>query len=273
VPLQVLIEASIIEVTLNDNLDYGVEWFFNNELGSHEGQGLLDLGAAGIGPLIPGFSYTIVNSANNVRFVLNALAEESEVNVLSSPSLMVLDNQTATIYVGDDIPVATRQSVSVITPDAPQINEIEFRQTGVTLEVTPRVNNSGLVTMEIRQSVSLAVDTTTSTLDSPTIQNRLIETVVAINSGETLILGGLIQETQTEAISGIPVLYKLPIIGPLFGATSNEVRRTELLVLLTPRVARDRGEARAISEEYRQKLKSVTPIEPNRPDSSADEPS
>ncbi|MCI0400778.1 MAG: type II secretion system secretin GspD [Gammaproteobacteria bacterium] len=273
VPLQVLIEASIIEVTLNDNLDYGVEWFFRNELGSYTGQGLLDLGIAGIGPLIPGFSYTIVNSANNVRFVLNALAEESEINVLSSPSLMVLDNQTATINVGDEIPVATRQSVSVISPDAPQINEITFRQTGVTLEVTPRVNNSGLVTLEIRQEVSLPVQTTTSTLDSPTIQNRTIETIVAVNSGETLILGGLIQETETNAESGIPVLYKIPILGPLFGATSNEARRTELIVLLTPRVARNRDEARAISEEYRQKLKSVTPIEQNRPDSSADEPS
>ena len=273
VPLQVLIEASIIEVTLNDNLDYGVEWFFSNELGSDTGQGLLDLGAAGIGPLIPGFSYTIVNSANNVRFVLNALAEESEIKVLSSPSLMVLDNQTAIINVGDDIPVATRQSVSVISADAPQVNEITFRQTGVTLEVTPRVNNSGLVTMEIRQSVSLAIDTTTSNLDSPTIQQRLIETVVAINSGETLILGGLIQETETKAKTGIPVLHKIPILGALFGATSNEVRRTELLVLLTPRVARDRGEARAISEEYRQKLRSVIPIENRRPGTLADDPS
>ena len=259
VPLQVLIEASIIEVTLRDDLNYGVEWFFKNTIqrgGIREGRGTLDLGDTGLNPLT-GFSYSILDTAQDVRVAINALEEESEVNVLSSPSLMVLDNQTAIINVGDEIPVPTRQSVSNIDPNSPTVNEIQFRQTGVTLTVTPRVNSSGLVTMEIKQEVSNAVSTTSSNIDAPTIQQRQIESVVAINSGETIVLGGLIQETETDSQSGVPGLIKIPLIGKLFGQTRDESRRTELLVLLTPRVVRNKNEARGITDEFRRKLKGL----------------
>jgi general secretion pathway protein D len=259
VPLQVLVEASIIEVTLSDELSYGVEWFFNNKVGSRTGQGQLDLGAAGLSALAPGFSYTIINSAGNIKAVLNALETESEINVLSSPSLMVLDNQTATINVGEEIPVPTRQSTSNIDPNAPTVNEIQFRDTGITLEVTPRVNNSGLVTMEIRQEVSNAIATTSSNLDAPTIQQRQIESSVAINSGQTIILGGLIRNSATQNEGGIPGLYKIPVIGKLFGSTSIEERRTELVVLLTPRVVRNNNDAKKITEEFKRKLHNLPP--------------
>ena len=261
VPLQVLIEASIIEVTLTDELNYGVEWFFKNTIDDKTGRGILDLGQPGISALAPGFSYTIIDNIGNVRLALNALAEASEINVLSSPSLMVLDNQTARINVGDEIPIPTRQSVSNIDPDAPTVNEIQFRKTGVTLTVTPRVNNGGLVIMEIKQEVSSAVRTTTSSLDAPTIQLREIESVVAINSGETIVLGGLIQDSQTNNESGIPGLRNIPFIGKLFGQTTDDSRRTELLVLITPRVVHSRVEARDITEEFRRKLKGIPPLE------------
>ncbi len=259
VPLQVLIEASIIEVTLNDDLSYGVEWFFNNQVGSRRGQGQLDLGDAGISALAPGFSYTIINSASNVKVALNALESESDINVLSAPSLMVLDNQTATINVGDEIPVPTRQSVSNIDPNAPTVNEIQFRNTGVTLEVTPRVNNSGLVTMDIRQEVSNAVATTSSTIDAPTIQQRQIESTVAINTGQTIVLGGLIRNSETENESGIPGLQRIPVIGNLFGNSIIEKRRTELVVLITPRVVRNNTDAQKITDEFRRKLENLPP--------------
>ena len=261
VPLQVLIEASILEVTLNDNLNYGVEWFFKNGLGNDRtGQGQLDLGNAGLAALAPGFSYTIVNSLGNVRVALNALEEESEIKVLSSPSLMVLDNQIATINVGDEIPIATRSSVSNIDSNAPSVNEISYRATGVTLDVLPRVNNSGLVTMEIKQEVSQALETTISNIDSPTIQQRQINSTVAINSGETIVLGGLIQDIETQAESGIPLLRSLPLIGKLFGTTRDQARRTELIVLITPHVVRNNNDARNITEEFRRKLRSLPPI-------------
>ena len=259
VPLQVLIEASIIEVTLRDDLNYGVEWFFKNNLGhDRTGKGTLDLGGVGLSALSPSFAYTIVDAADQVRLALNALAEESEINILSSPSLMVLDNQTAMINVGDEIPIPVRQSVSNVDPAAPTVNEIQFRQTGVTLNVTPRVGSSGLVTMQIRQEVSNAVNTTTSEIDAPTIQQRQIESTIAINSGDSIILGGLIQGTSTYSEQGIPLLHKIPLIGKLFGQTRDESRRTELLVVLTPRVARDRDGARAITDEFRRKLRGIS---------------
>ncbi len=267
VPLQVLIEASIIEVTLKDDLNYGVEWFFKNHLNDgrrgKKGQGQLDIGEAGLSALAPGFAYTIIDSAKQVRVALNALAQESEVNVLSSPSLMVLDNKTAFINVGDEIPVPTRQSSSNVDPAAPTVNEIQFRQTGVTLTVTPRVNDSGLVTMEIKQEVSNAVSTTSSDIDAPTIQQRQVESVVAIYSGETIVLGGLIQDTETTSEGGIPILHKIPVIGKLFGQTRDDSRRTELLVLLTPRVVRNRDNARQLTDEFRKKLQGLKPEEPS----------
>ena len=262
VPLQVLVEASIIEVSLKDDLNYGIEWFFKNSIergNVTEGRGTLDLGDVGLSALAPSFSYTIVDNADQVRLALNVLEQVSEVNVLSSPSLMVLDNQTAFINVGDEIPVPARQSVSNINPDSPTVNEIQFRQTGVTLTVTPRVNSSGLVIMEIKQEVSSAVSTTSSDIDAPTIQQRQIESTVAINSGETIVLGGLIQDTSTSAESGIPILHRIPVIGKLFGQTRDEARRTELLIMITPRVIRNRNEAKDVTEEFKRKLRGITP--------------
>jgi general secretion pathway protein D len=264
VPLQVLIEARILEVALRDDLSYGVEWFFhNNDINGGEGRsrGALDLGEPGIAGLAPGFAYTIIDTADNVRFALNLLAEESDVNVLSAPSLMVLDNQTATINVGDEIPVPARQSISNIDPNSPTVNEITFRQTGITLSVTPRVSNSGLVTMEVQQEVATAAATTTSNIDAPTIQNRQIDSVVAVNSGETIVLGGLMRTQQTESETGVPGLRRIPGLGKLFGATNNEGARTELLVLITPRVIRNRDDIRSITEEFRQKLPRLQQLE------------
>jgi general secretion pathway protein D len=263
VPLQVMIEASVIEVTLIDDLSYGVEWFFRNSMQSGErtgrGRGQLDLGPAGIAALQPGFAYTVIDSADRVRFALNALASKSNVEVLSSPSLMVLDNQKATINVGDEIPVPTRQSTSNLDPNAPIVNEIAFRQTGLTLVVTPRVNNSGLVTMDIHQEVANAAVTTTSNIDAPTIQNRLVESVVAVNSGDTIILGGMIQDNKSAGNSGIPFLHRIPVIGKAFGQTTKSGTRTELLVMITPRVVRNSDEARGVTDEFRRKLRLVAP--------------
>ena len=223
------------------------------------GRGTLDLGSPGITAFSPSFSYTVLDNIDQARIALNALEQETQVNVLSSPSLMVLDNQTAYFNVGDEIPVPARQSVSNINPDSPTVNEIQFRQTGITLSVTPRVSTSGLVTMEISQEVSNAVSTTSSNIDAPTIQQRQLESTVAVHSGETLVLGGLIQETESNAESGIPLIRRIPLLGKLFGETKKEQRRTELLVLITPRVVNDRSDVRKIMEEFRQKLQGIAP--------------
>ena len=262
VPLQVLIEASIIEVALDDSLEYGVEWFFKNGLpGDKQGQGLLDLGAAGIAPLAPAFSYAVIDSAGQVRAAINMLATESDVNILSSPSLMVLDNQTALITVGDEIPIPTRSSVSNVDANAPIVSEIAYRNTGITLEVTPRVNAGGLVTMEIDQEVSDAIATSSSDLNAPTIQQRRITSTVAVQSGETIVLGGLIRDSTTKATSGVPYLRNIPVFGKLFSQTNDTTRRVELIVLITPRAVANDADTREVTREYSEKMKNFYPPE------------
>jgi general secretion pathway protein D len=259
VPLQVLVEATIAEITLTDELEYGLQWFFkNSHRNGKTGNVTLDVAPAGIGAIAPGFSYALTDAAGMVRAVLNTLAAESRVNILSSPSLMVLNNQTATINVGDEVPVTTQQQQATAGTST-IVNNIEFRDTGVLLTVTPRVNAGGLVTMEIEQEVSNVAAGTGNSL-TPTIQQRKITSTVAVKSGDTVVLGGLIRENTSLTQSGLPILHKLPLIGPLFGATNQEQRRTELVVLITPRAVQDRESAQRITDEFKSKMHSLQPL-------------
>lgn len=257
VPLQVLIEATIAEVTLTDDLRYGVQFFLDG--GSNEFT-LSNFVDGTVGQVFPGFSY-LFQASSDVRVVLDALSSVTDVNIVSSPQLMVLDNQTAELQVGDQVPVATQSAVSVTNPDAPIVNSIEFRDTGVILRVTPRVNSGGLVVMEIQQEVSSVVNTTTSGIDSPTIQQRKINSAVAIQSGETVTLGGLISDSTERLRSGIPVLSDIPVLGALFGRRVENDVRTELIVLITPRVIENQIDAREVTEELRSRLRALQPLQ------------
>ena len=261
VPLQVLIESTIAEVELNDELEYGVQWFFQSGSSQFNLSEPADPGSAPRAfPDFTGFSYLFA-SADDIRVTLNALSTLTDVNIISSPSLMVLDNQTAEIQVGDQVPIASQSAVSVVDPDAPIVNSIEYFDTGVILRVTPRVNAGGLVTMEIEQEVSDVGETLTSGIDSPTIDQRRILTTVAIQSGETVTLGGLIRDRRAELESGIPVLREIPVLGKLFGQSFESAARTELLVLITPRVVRSQLDARQVTEELRKRIRAVAPLE------------
>lgn len=250
IPLQVLISATIAEVSLNDTLQYGVQWFFDS--GATEIT-LSDVASGAVASAFPGLS-VLFSSGSDVRAVVNALQEVTDVNVISSPQLMVLDNRTAELQVGDQVPVTTGSTVDGTTI----ANSIQLRDTGVVLRVTPRVNASGLVILEIEQEVSDVIETTSSTLNSPTIQQRRIKSSVAVQSGDTVALGGLIRTKNTETKSGIPLLSQIPILGALFGSTNNVVERTELLVLIRPRVVRNQKEARDVTEELRKRIKIIT---------------
>jgi general secretion pathway protein D len=258
VPLQVLVEATILEVRLNDALRYGVEWFF--KFGGSNQVSFSTLPTGAVAPLFPGFSYLATPTQDSVRVVVNALDEVSDVNVISSPQVFVLDNQTASIQVGDQVPIATRSLVSVDNPDS-ITNSIEYRDTGVILNVTPRVNTGGLVTMEVAQEVSDVVETTSSTLDSPTIQTRRVESTVSVQSGQTVALGGLIRDSRTNGSTGVPYLSRIPVIGWLFGVKEDSADRTELLVLITPRVVANQDESRKVTEELRGRIRAVQPLE------------
>jgi len=258
-PLQVMIEANIFEVTLRDQLRFGLQYFiksggFNI---TRDGSAVLSSVATGLlQPSFPGFAFTLAD-ADQARFILDTLSQLTEVNVVSSPQVMVLDNQSAKLRVGDQVPIITQFSTSTFTADARTVNTVEYRDTGVTLEVTPRVNASGLVTLEIGQEVSDVVPTTTSTINSPTIQQRKIVSTVAVHGGETVVLGGLIRESNTDTKSSLPVLGDLPVIGVLFGNQAADLRRTELLVMLRPVVVRSQREARDLSAEIRRRYQAI----------------
>lgn len=254
--MQVLIEASILEVSLTDELSYGLEWYIkrNNVIGKKTGEALLDLNTtSGIGPAIPGFSYTITGGGT-VNAVLNALATDSKLNVISSPSLMVLDNRTASITVGDQIPV---RSETATTEGGVIIESIQFKDTGVQLDVKPRINAGGLITLDIRQDVTDAGERDIAT-GQRSFRQRNIESTIAIQSGDTIMLGGLITESATNSESGVPFLSKLPLVGALFGKTSETKRRTELVVLITPRVVRTSDDARLLTDEFRLRMNSLS---------------
>ncbi|MBY4678558.1 type II secretion system secretin GspD [Marinobacterium sp. CAU 1594] len=256
-PLQVLVEATIVEVTLEDELQYGLQWFFKTHLDNKTGRGTV-----GSFPIVPpgdfgsSASFELFNSAGT-RLLLSALAADSRLNVVSSPSLMVLDNHTATIRVGDQVPVRTSETVNTGSDALNQTSTIQFKDTGVLLEVTPRVNSGGMVVLDIKQEVNDVAETTTSGIDSPTITQRLIDTSVAVQSGETLVLGGLIRENKTRDSEGVPGLRHVPVVGWLFGSEGKSVKRTELVVLITPTAVTDREEARDVTREYRNKLEGV----------------
>ena len=261
-PLQVLIEATIAEVTLNDTLRYGLRYFFDaSGSGNINELTFSDFANGAVATEFPGFSYFF--DSGDAQVALSALDEITDVTVVSSPQLMVLDNQTARLQVGDQVPVPVQQSVATQDPSAPIVNSIQFEDTGVILEVTPHVNASGLVVIDVNQEVSDVVQTTSSGIDAPTIQQRQIASSVAVQTGETIALGGLIRDSRTEIDSGIPLLMNIPWLGNLFKTQATINERTELLVLLTPKVVRDPAESRAVTQELRRRLKGLERIRRN----------
>ncbi|MFC7459711.1 type II secretion system secretin GspD [Hydrogenophaga defluvii] len=260
-PSQVLIEASIIEVSLTDKLQYGLQWYFNDSLGGRlsgsTGTGSLSRGTtSALSRVLPGFNYTITDAAGSVRAVLSALASETGLKVVSSPSLLALDRQAAEIRVGNQQPILS----STTTTDGGNVTQaVTYKDTGVLLRVVPRINSNGLVTLDIAQEV-----TDVGAIDEATRQRsflqRSLQSRIAIPSGQTAVLGGLIRDNSSNSQSGLPGLSKIPGIGALFGATEKSIDRTELLVVLTPRVLENARQLTDISDEIRARLLSNPPL-------------
>lgn len=252
-PSQVLIEATIAEVTLNDDLKFGLRWFF--EKGSNEFRltDTLATGALGaIAPQFPGFAY-FLNTAN-AKVALNALADITNVNVVSSPSLMVLNNKKAVLQIGDQVPIATQQAVATDAALAPIVNAISFRETGVLLTIIPRVANDGRILLDIEQEVSDAKATTTSEINSPTIAQRRIKTTVTVNNGGSVVLAGLMQDRATRQRQQIPLVGDIPLMGNLFKNKDDEIARTELMIAITPHIVNDDRQSSMIAAEFRDRL-------------------
>lgn len=249
VPLQVLLEACVAEVHLTKSLQYGLQYAFT----SGHLSGLVSNTATPLALAPGGLSLAFIQG-NSIQALLELISSITKVTVVSAPKLMVLNNHTASIDVGDQVPVATSSAVGVTTANAPIVNTIQQVDTGIILHVTPRVNSSGLVLMDLNQEVSSTVPTTSSSIDSPTIQQRKVASSIAVADGQTIAIGGLISDTRTRSNSGVPYLMNIPYLGSLFSIKSDSLDRTELIVLITPHVIRDQLGADATTRELREKL-------------------
>jgi len=246
-PRQVLIEVTIAEVTLSGELKYGLDWALTN--GPNISSQMNNFGIASALP----FSYTWTSSTGKLKAVLNALATDSKLKIVSSPHITVADNQKASIQVGDQVPTIT-STQSTTTSTTGVISSVQYLNTGVLLNVTPHVNAGGLVTMDINQEVSNAAKTTSSGIDSPTISKRTAQSTVTVQTGETLVMAGLISDKSAHATNGLPLLSKLPLIGGLFGTLDDTDNRTELIILITPRVLKTVNQAAEVTDEYRRRI-------------------
>jgi general secretion pathway protein D len=273
-PLEVRIDAVIAEVDLNDTLQYGTQFFFRgNGLAGALGGTTTGTAASAISSAVSGF---VFGSADG-QSALSALQAVTTVKVLSSPQLLVQDNHDAHLQVGNIVPYLTQSSQSTLVSGSPVINSINYRNTGVIMDVTPRVNSGGLVTLDISQEVSGIDNTVTPTtgINSPTFTERAVHSRVVIQDGQTVGLAGLISDNDSAGNSGIPWLKDVPVIGLLAGKQNNTRTRTELLVLITPHVIHDQRDARALTEDLRQSLFNAALVPTqlnNRPASGSNDP-
>lgn len=251
-PPQVLIEAAIVEISLDNELQYGINWkgiekrFTGTFTDASNGQ---------VTSNFPGFALTYVNT--DIEAALNLLSSITKVEVVSRPSVLALNNETAKLQVGDQVPIVTQTAISVTDPDAPIVNQTTYRDTGVILSVTPRVRAGGAVELEVEQEVSQVARTTSSGIDSPTIQQRRIESKLLVPSGRSVALGGLISTSRTGGVSGIPLLMDIPLLGQLFRSDTRIVERTELVVFVTPRVLTDGQAAVDATDQLRAAFRKL----------------
>jgi general secretion pathway protein D len=237
---QLLIEATIVEVTLGSEFRLGVDWSVLSDSKKLSVQS--NRTATGVvAPTFPGFSITYLGG--DVQAALNALGTRTNIEVISAPKLVTLDNHTARLQVGDQIPIIVQSSQSTSTLGSPLVNTIDYRNSGVILSVTPRISGDDRIVVDVAQEVSAAIKTQTSGIDSPTIQQRKLESTLVLTNGGVVALGGLISRTQDRGDSGVPYLKDIPGLGSLFKSATHDDKRTELIVLLSATIIKDKATA------------------------------
>jgi general secretion pathway protein D len=302
--LQVAIDATVAEVTLNDNLSYGVQFFLQSQFrgvpgnisnipSSPPGQPSSTPGSsttsttggiststsglvgAALNRAFPGFNF-LVGGDNNPNVVLDALHAVTNLKVLSNPSVVVIDNQVATLMVGSDVPISTGSANVLNSATATSntiVNTIDYRTVGIILRVVPRINVNGNVRLDIEQEISQVTNAGSTTANSttnltPTVSQRKVKSSIAIANGQTVLLAGLIQEQQELDRSGIPLLDQIPKLGDAFSHQTRAVTRTELIVFIRPQIIRDTVDAHFVAEELRTKLRGTIGVtQPDAPPS------
>jgi general secretion pathway protein D len=255
-PVEVRIDATIAEVDLDSALQYGTQFFFK----SGGINAVLSGGtSAALAANFPGFVLSGHNG-DGAPLALSLLQSVTKVDVLSSPELMVMDGQPASLQAGDLVPYLSQTSQSTLTTDSPVINSIDYRETGVILQVTPHVGTDGLVTLDVAQEVSGVEATTTSGIDSPTFSERAVTSRIAVQDGQTIGLAGLISDSDSHGNQGIPYLKNIPLLGDLFATQTNQRTRKELLVMITPHVIRTQSDAAELTADLQQALPNAAGV-------------
>jgi len=213
-------------------------------------------GNAVLSRILPGFNF-LVGTEAQPRVILDALHSVTDVKILSTPSVVVVDNQFASLLVGDQIPITTRTAQSVDVPTAPVVNNIDYRNTGVILRVAPRINANGNVLLDVEQEISAVADTSTADTLTPTISQRKVKSSIAVASGQTVLLGGLISERQDRGRKGIPGLDQIPGVADLLSRSSGSMQRTELIIFIRPQIIRNGIDAHRVAGELRAKMRGV----------------
>ncbi|EGF92860.1 general secretion pathway protein D [Asticcacaulis biprosthecium C19] len=253
-PAQVFIEASIVEVTLTKDLSYGVDWeaiASNGDLSvSH-----FSTRSTGFGQIAPGFSINYLG--NDISAAVTALSSQSKVRIVSAPKVATVENMPAVLQVGDQVPVVTQTAQSVVNGDAPVVNSVDYRDTGVMLKVTPRITGTNRILLEVSQEVSSVARTQTSGIDSPTINQRKLDSSLIVPEGTVVALGGLISSSDSQSDSGIPGLKDIPLIGGVFKGQSHNRNRTELIVLLKARILRSPSDYDAMTASLGADLREL----------------
>jgi len=279
-PRQVLIEVMVAEVTLNDSWEFGIEWalknnqlkidgskysqYFSTGTGSTTAEGFTSATGAISGLKIgtnkaAGFAYSIFNSSGDLVGLLNALAEQTDVSLLSSPQILVLNNEEAFVNVGDQVPILTSQSVPVNSnaTDLFQTSSVQYKDTGTLLKVRPRINYDGLIILDVDQQVSAATANALGGTESPIISTRQLKTKLAVKNGQSLMMGGLIKKGVTNAESKIPLLGDIPGVGWLFKYGKKSNAKTELLVMITPYVIESDDVLEQYIKKFQEKMQGL----------------
>lgn len=277
-PLQVQIETRVFEVQLTGEFQFGVQWYLQGLARTTDNNGTITPGnpfahrMIGLGGGIGNqgtyggnsytgqpFFYSFLSSNGKFQVAVNALETSGNTKTLSAPSLVVLNNQVAHIQVGDQVPVNQTYYTGLGTGTGTTVGQVQYIPTGVILDVQPRVNPGGLVYLNIDQQVS-SLNGNPNSQGNYTISQRQIATQLGVQNGQTVLLGGLIQQNDSDTNAGVPGLSRIPILGKLFGSTNKNKTRSELIVLITPRVITNSEEAKQITDEYQEKFQSLAPL-------------
>lgn len=258
-------------IKLVDNLKFGLQWAIQNDLkltgvkpfkNDFDLSGPLEFASTISGPSL---TFTASDIAGNTKLLIQALAENNKAKVLSAPHILVSDNREARIQVGDQVPIATSvttysgttSSGSSTTTSNPTTYTVQYKDTGTILKVKPQINDSGLISLEVSQEVSSVARQTVLGTEQYVVSKKEVTTSLVAQDGQTIVIGGLIDETTSKGRAGLPFLSKIPLLGYLFGSTTDETTRTELIILLTPYVVRSQAEAGNMSSGYIKRLKGV----------------